>query len=714
MSNTTYISLINKLKGFANAHFQIKRIGFDFDEQSEDFYVKSDEFPAVFVSLNSIDTDVNINTITVTIECLDRIAEDRKNINYVTSDCSLILNDIYLWLADGDDVSFSVTTPPQSTPLNNVKLDYCAGAEMSISIEVDNYTVCAIPMGEIPEPTPNCEDATYELTIDGLTVDSGSIPSGENAVIPIDEFINTCTDALLDEDGNFILDEDGNCISGEGCAYVNYVVKYEDETPIESGSVESGGSIEVIVPNCPTPEPCEDATAELYFDDALIDTLTIPSGDTDSFSIDCATQINAVRVDASEIGHQHGGTFKLSGTLNGKDTYVKVDDTDKIIYYDGTRWILEKLGGGAHTHEAALGNEDYPWEADWTLENLTMQQATVGTYCSNGNICADATVENTDQSYQTTVESGGTLVLPDTTINVTDQDNNILDTITFPVYSTVNIDIDSYCEDATVENSDASYTDIVASGGTLVLPDSDVNVNGNLEGTVVSVKDIDIDVTDGTNPVTPDAITISGNTITIEVPAGGGAPVGATLIRTGQTTSYRTGDDANTNSEGRATDFFTLASNNPFGNTDRFTDELGGQTYTNNIVIDWSTYDGTTVLGYRRTTNGGNITWNSAIDGALLVSIGSFTSGWRLPNVNEMQNLVNYEFLNSGRVFDYSPINLNASNIFWTSTTQTISSTLAFAITNANGTIQAANKTNNTSYRYIPCRTFTVTGTTLT
>jgi hypothetical protein len=248
MSNTTYISLINKLKGFASAHFQIKRIGFDFDEQSEDFYVKSDEFPAVFVSLSSIDTDVNINTITVTIECLDRIAEDRKNINYVTSDCSLILNDIYLWLADGDDVSFSVTTPPQSTPLNNVKLDYCAGAEMSISIEVDNYTVCAIPMGEIPEPTPNCEDATYELTIDGLTVESGSIASGENAVIPIDAFIPDCgcpDGSLIDENGDFILDETGDCVGGGEVICLNANVENSDASYTDT--VASGGTL--VLPN---------------------------------------------------------------------------------------------------------------------------------------------------------------------------------------------------------------------------------------------------------------------------------------------------------------------------------------------------------------------------------------------------------------------------------------------------------------------------------
>ena len=56
----------------------------------------------------------------------------------------------------------------------------------------------------------------------------------------------------------------------------------------------------------------------------------------------------------------------------------------------------------------------------------------------------------------------------------------------------------------------------------------------------------------------------------------------ATLMKTGQTTSYRTGDDGDLEA-GRNVDFTTLAENNPFGNTNRFTDELGGQTYTKNI-----------------------------------------------------------------------------------------------------------------------------------
>ena len=232
--------------------------------------------------------------------------------------------------------------------------------------------------------------------------------------------------------------------------------------------------------------------------------------------------------------------------------------------------------------------------------------------------------------------------------------------------------------DADVENSDASYTDTVESGGTLVLPDSDVNVNSSLEGTVVSVKAIDINLTDGASTVTPTSVSVSGNVVDIEVPAAGGAPVGATLMKTGQTTSYRTGDDGDLEA-GRATDFFTLASNNPFGNTNRFTDELGGTAYTNDIVIDWSTYDGSTVLGWYRVENGVNINWNDSIDNALLTSIGTFTSGWRLPNMNEIASIINWESI---YLLNYAPFNNNTTFTYWTSTTRANNTGRALAFLN--------------------------------
>lgn len=73
-----------------------------------------------------------------------------------------------------------------------------------------------------------------------------------------------------------------------------------------------------------------------------------------------------------------------------------------------------------------------------------------------------------------------------------------------------------------VENSDMSYMATVPSGGSLTLPDSQINVNGVDEGDVVSVKTIDVNLTDGVNPVVPSAISLVGNTLELTVSSGGG------------------------------------------------------------------------------------------------------------------------------------------------------------------------------------------------
>jgi hypothetical protein len=189
------------------------------------------------------------------------------------------------------------------------------------------------------------------------------------------------------------------------------------------------------------------------------------------------------------------------------------------------------------------------------------------------------------------------------------------------------------------------------------------------------------------------------------------APVGATLMKTGQTTSYRTGDDGDLEA-GRATSFTVLASNNPFGNTNRFTSELGTQTYTNNIVIDWSTYDGATVLGISRVSIATGNTWNTAIDNSLSYSVGTFTSGWRLPNIREIMNLMNFAN-DQNNLLNYSPLNLSSSGrVYWSSTTNLAATTFAYILNNI-GLMNVVAKTSSVAYTYFPVRTFTVTGTTL-
>jgi len=53
-------------------------------------------------------------------------------------------------------------------------------------------------------------------------------------------------------------------------------------------------------------------------------------------------------------------------------------------------------------------------------------------------------------------------------------------------------------------------------------PKTNLEVNGNLEDTFAAGSTIEVNITDGVNPVTPDAVTVVGDVVTIEVPSGGG------------------------------------------------------------------------------------------------------------------------------------------------------------------------------------------------
>jgi hypothetical protein len=378
-------------------------------------------------------------------------------------------------------------------------------------------------------------------------------------------------------------------------------------------------------------------------------------------------------------------------------TYSITDDEGTVLY-SGT-----VASGGSLTQAIS--------DATATLKDtaeVTISTTSINAEGSADIVAPDATYSNSDNSYSGNVVSGGSLSIPD--ITVTDSDGS-----TFTSPSVKNITC-SPAAAASVENSDASYSTTVASGGSLSLPDSDVNVNGSLEGSVVSVKDVDINVVDSSGTVTPDSVSIVGNTVTIDVPDSSPAPVGATLMKTGQTTSYRTGDDGDIEA-GRATDFFTLSTNNPFGNTNRFTDELGGGTYANNIVIDWSTYDTVagTVLGWSKSATHTGVldTWNNFIDSALIYSVGTYTTGWRLPNTLE---LLSIQWYGSSQRMQMTgcpygdPFNIS-SNVFWSATSLDASNAQVVATA---GTNQLYPYSKTSTRRALYCRTFTVSGTTLT
>jgi PKD repeat protein len=74
------------------------------------------------------------------------------------------------------------------------------------------------------------------------------------------------------------------------------------------------------------------------------------------------------------------------------------------------------------------------------------------------------------------------------------------------------------CANANVENSNASYTNSVPSGGTLILPTQEIQNNGVASGFIPSVGTINV-----TTNAAPTSFTITGRTIDIVVPSGGGS-----------------------------------------------------------------------------------------------------------------------------------------------------------------------------------------------
>jgi hypothetical protein len=315
--------------------------------------------------------------------------------------------------------------------------------------------------------------------------------------------------------------------------------------------------------------------------------------------------------------------------------------------------------------------------------------------------CADATINITDDSgnvlYSLTIPSGATdtQVIADSTVTIKDDSNNTLYTLSVNAEGSSNqVIADSTAVLKTTAGATISTTSINAeSSANITAPDATYLVE-YANGTDIQSGSI-----------------VSGGSVIVTVPnPPPAASVGAKLMKTGQTTSYRTGDDGDFEA-GRATSFLVLSSNNPFGNTNRFTDTAGGQTYTNTIVIDWSTFDGSTVLGWRRTKSTGYTDFNTAIDNALALSIGGFGTGWRLPNRNELFSILNHGVATS--VLNYAPFSITADTNIWTGTTNNITTTNAFVLASTgNGSMGAFNKASAAA-EYIPCRTFTVTGTTL-
>jgi hypothetical protein len=151
----------------------------------------------------------------------------------------------------------------------------------------------------------------------------------------------------------------------------------------------------------------------------------------------------------------------------------------------------------------------------------------------------------------------------------------------------------------------------------------------------------------------------------------------APVAKTGQTTSYLAGDDGDLEKG--------IASPSP-----RFIDN-GDETVTDNLTGLMWTQDSNLGDGF--------MTWNEAINYANSLSLGSEGCGtsytdWRLPNVKELQSLIDFSNYNRALPTGH-PFSNEAPTTYWSSTTYVAYGIYAWIVSLATGDVSIELKTND-------------------
>lgn len=169
--------------------------------------------------------------------------------------------------------------------------------------------------------------------------------------------------------------------------------------------------------------------------------------------------------------------------------------------------------------------------------------------------------------------------------------------------------------------------------------------------------------------------------IYINVKQGGGQPE---LPVTGQTTSYRTGDDGDIQAG--------------ISNTGRFVDNGNGTITDNATGLMWRKWS----MGMNQSNGSGSAstyTWDQAVD--LIGDSHAGFSDWRLPNILELASILRSE-ATGGAPYTYTtPFPSTVSGYYWTSTTYPSITTNVMAVGFVNGDISRSNKANTYYVRLV-------------
>jgi hypothetical protein len=404
----SYLQAVNVIKSFADDHLQINRFDFEFKEQMQNLATLNEAYPFLYVVPLASDTITNVNEFEVEIYCVDRLQKDRTNVNYVVSDTNQILNDLVLWLEEGQDDIEIVGTATQ-TPINNDLLDYVGGWVLRVRLQVEKIGLCEIPLGGEMPPPPTCENATFQNSDESFvtTIASGDTYTSEDVNIRVfDQNGNN-----LSEDkypSNIPVDitvEVTNEVYAEAINSLNEVVTTAVLTPTNNQILapdahlrikKSGGTdiVEIDLPSGSDEVQIISDSVITLKDSASTTISTTNVQATETANITAPDGL--ININGSSVGNvKSNGTRNLfvklngtnSGTYDGVDT-INVTSTD--AWTRNPDWLpLDTVGNGTQNFSGLFAVYE-------TQKNVCTIQITTGTRIINwGDGTTQSALSNT-------------------------------------------------------------------------------------------------------------------------------------------------------------------------------------------------------------------------------------------------------------------------------------------------------------------------------
>jgi hypothetical protein len=411
----------------------------------------------------------------------DRVLKSEGNELEVESDTQLIALDVLAyWMKLGTNERFSITSSNTITPFWEKWGDEVTGHFVDIGIEeFYDFNSCAIPLSSaIPSPTNPCKDARILIN----SVIYGNAPSDTNFNVVVKDQLGALVGSLIG--GEWIVN------TGGSCADASYTIEDSLGNVLYTGTIPSGGSATEVIGNSTLNVNNSVGT--------LISSRSILAEGTDFYNVG----------DSSAVLKDEDGNVLST-------TPIKATETEDIVAPNGDVSVNsvafdDVLSGGTLNIQVrkSTGND--------------LIGSKQGQYWRIGDSTAviKDSANNTLKSEAIKATETENIVVNDSVAVIKNSVGTTLKSENILAEATENITIN----DSSLENSDASYSVDILAEGSLILPDSQINVNGVDSGDVVSVKTIDVNLQDSVgDPVTPTSVGLVGNILTIEVPSGGGS-----------------------------------------------------------------------------------------------------------------------------------------------------------------------------------------------